>query len=253
MSFPAPTPAARADGKPAARRVFLTAEWRSLVMLNFAVDPALLAPFLPRGTELDLWKGEALASLVGFRFLKCRVLGFAIPFHQDFDEVNLRFYVRRLIGGESRRGVVFIKEIVPRAAIAITARLFYNEQYIALPMRHTVPGSGGAYSYEWRQRGRWHSLSATTRGDAAPMRPGGEEEFIFEHYWGYARQRDGGTVEYQVEHPAWNVRAVAESAIDADIAALYGPQFIEPLRAAPRSAFVADGSPVQVRLGGRVA
>ena len=45
----------------------------------------------------------AYVSLVGFRFLNTRVLGVSIPFHRDFDEVNLRFYVRRNIGSEVRR------------------------------------------------------------------------------------------------------------------------------------------------------
>ena len=232
-------------------RVFLTAEWRSLVMVNYAIDPALLAPFLPRGTELDLWKGEALVSLVGFLFRRCRVLGVPVLFHRDFEEVNLRFYVRRRVDGEWRRGVVFIRELVPRRAIALTARLLYNEPYLALPMRHRV--EAGEYEYAWRRGGRWESLRARTRGEACELAAGGPEEFIFEHYWGYTRQRDGGTVEYQVEHPAWSCRQVAESAVDCDTGALCGPQFAGPLSAAPRSAFVSEGSLVQVRLGGRVA
>ena len=137
--------------------VFLTAEWRSLVMINYAVEPAALAPHAPRGVELDLWEGEALVSMVGFRFLHTRVLGWPIPFHQDFDEVNLRFYVRRWSAGEWRRGVVFIREIVPRLAIAAVAQAAYNEPYIALPMRHcvpTAPEAGSNVEFGWRFRGR---------------------------------------------------------------------------------------------------
>ena len=76
-------------------RVFLTAEWKQLLMLNFAVDPALLRPFLPAGTEIDSFEGRTYVSLVGFQFNDTRVAGFAIPFHRSFEEVNLRFYVRR--------------------------------------------------------------------------------------------------------------------------------------------------------------
>src|SRR6185437_11165669 len=104
------------------RRVFLSAVWRQLAMLNYRVDPALLAPYLPAGTTLDLWRGDAFISVVGLLFDDTRVLHVPIPFHITFPEVNLRCYVRREVGGETRRGVVFIRELVPRAAIAFVAR-----------------------------------------------------------------------------------------------------------------------------------
>lgn len=239
----------------AERRVFLRAEWRYLVMANYAVDPAVLAPLVPRGTEIDLWDGVALASMVGFRFLRTRVLGIPIPAHADFDEVNLRFYVRHTTAaGEVRRGVTFVREIVPRAAIARTARLCYNEPYVALPMRSTTPrapaAAPGRLVYEWRGGGRdprrWHRLAASAAGDPTPMAPGSAEEFVAEHYWGYTPQRDGGTVEYQVAHPRWRVWAARDLTFDADVAGLYGPAFVESLGTAPHSAFVAEGSPVAV-------
>ena len=233
--------------------VFLTAEWRALLMVNYAIDPAVLAPLVPRGTELDLWQGEALVSMVGFLFLKTGVLGVPVPFHQDFEEVNLRFYVRRHTPDGWQRGVVFIRELVPRRAIAAIARLAYNEPYLAVPMRHRVPAAAGEYEFAWRFRGRWHTLSAETAGEPQPIAEGGAAEFIFEHYWGYTRQRDGGTVEYQVEHPRWRVWTAERARLDCDIAALYGAAFVPALSAPPRSAFVAEGSPVLVRRGVRVA
>ena len=186
------------------------------------------------------------------RFLDCRVLGVPIPFHRDFEEVNLRFYGRRKVDGVWRRGVVFIREIVPRRAIALVARIAYNEPYIALPMRHQVPGSGGTFSFSWKFRGRWNSLTAQTRGGSAPIAADSAEEFIFEHYWGYTPQRDGGTMEYQVEHPQWSVWQTKSSSLDCDAGAIYGPEFTEPLRAEPHSALVAEGSRVSVRRGVRV-
>jgi uncharacterized protein YqjF (DUF2071 family) len=244
---------------------FLTAAWRYLVMANYEVDPAVLRPLVPRGTELDEWQGRTVVSMVGFRFLDTRVLGVPIPFHRDFDEVNLRFYVRREGPEGWRRGVVFIKELVPRAAIAWLARVVYNENYVALPMRHdvrlpeegTAHGGGrgvgeGAVAYEWRSGGRWNRLAATVAGAPSPLAAGSEAEFITEHYWGYARQRDGGTVEYQVEHPPWRVWSAAASTFDCDVDGLYGAAFAAPLTASPRSAFVAEGSPVTVRRGVRL-
>jgi uncharacterized protein YqjF (DUF2071 family) len=234
------------------RPVFLTAEWRSLVMVNYAVDPAILNRHLPRGVELDLWQGEALVSMVGFRFLRTRVMGIAVPFHQDFDEVNLRFYVRKPVeGGGWQRGVVFVREIVPKHMIALVARVFYNEPYIGLPMRHRIPemGAGGRFEYGWRFRGTWCGLGAETTGEPATLVAGGAEEFIFEHYWGYTRQRDGGTAEYQVEHAPWRVWQTSKAWLDGELSALYGAEFGDVLRQEPRSAFVADGSGVLVRRG----
>ncbi|HTO08358.1 MAG TPA: DUF2071 domain-containing protein, partial [Myxococcota bacterium] len=118
--------------------VFLTAEWRDLAMLNYEIDPAVLEPRVPAGTELDAWSGRTFVSVVGFRFLRTRVLGVPVPYHVDFDEVNLRFYVRRKSGADWRRGVVFVKEIVPRRAIALVARVAYAENYVAHPMRHSI-------------------------------------------------------------------------------------------------------------------
>ncbi len=235
---------------------FLTAEWRDLVMLNYEVDPGILAGLVPAGTELDLWQGRALVSVVGFHFRRTRVLGVAIPGHSNFDEVNLRFYVRREGPEGWRRGVVFVKEIVPRFAIAWVARTLYNENYVALPMRHSIaaarPTRRGASAIEWRHDGRWCHVGVVARGAPDIPPADSEEAFITEHYWGYARQRDGGTVEYQVEHPQWRVSPALESRFECDVAALYGAPFAGFLSGPPASAFLADGSPVTVRRGVRL-
>ena len=236
--------------------VFLTAAWRNLVMLNYEVDPATLASRVPRGTALDTFGGRCFVSVVGFLFLDTRVLGVPVPFHRDFEELNLRFYVRREVNGELRRGVVFVKEIVPRAAIAFVARTLYNENYVAMPMRHhvrlPVPGGDGRVEYSWDSGNRWNRVAARVAGPPEPMRPGSEEEFIAEHYWGYARQRDGGTVEYAVEHPPWRVWRALDPALDCDVPRLYGDEFRAALAAPPASAFVAEGSEIVVRRGRRV-
>jgi uncharacterized protein YqjF (DUF2071 family) len=232
---------------------FLTAEWQYLAMLNYEIEPAVLRPFVPPGTELDSWNGQTFVSMVGFLFLNTRVLGVPVPFHVDFEEVNLRFYVRRQTGHECRRGVVFIKEIVPKTAIAKIARAVYNENYISLPMRHIIgysdaaPEASFSVEYGWRFNDRWNSLSVTTQGAAQAIASGSEEEFITEHYWGYSSQKDNGCVEYQVEHPSWRVWQARESVLDCDIVALYGQAFVEYLQATPSSAFLAEGSPVSVR------
>jgi hypothetical protein len=236
-------------------RAFLTADWRFLLMLNYAVEPEMLAPHVPNGVELDALNGRTYMSMVGFLFHRTRVLGCRVPFHVDFEEVNLRFYVRKRAPEGWRRGVVFIKEIVPRRLIAAVARIRYNEPYAAMPMRHRVEiengalRNGGSVEYEWRHKGRWNALRATTVGHARLPLENSEDEFITEHYWGYTGQRNGGCTEYKVEHPRWNVWKAGDAALECDVAELYGPKFAAPLGTPPESAFVAEGSPVIVSTG----
>ena len=219
-------------------------------------SPAWIRSLVPAGTTLDTYKGRAYVSMVGFLFLKTRLLGLPVPFHQDFEEVNLRFYVRRFSGEDWRRGVVFVKEIVPKPAIALVARVVYNENYVALPMRHTLqPSPGGdlaAVSYDWEVDGRWNRMAGTVSGPLQETAPASLEEFITEHYWGYAAQKDGGCVEYQVEHPRWKVARVAEAKFECDVEKLYGPQFASALTQPPASAFLAEGSEVTVFKGVRL-
>lgn len=243
--------------------VFLTAEWRWLAMFNFEVDPELLLPYVPQGTELDLWQGRALISLVAFRFLNTRVLGWSIPGHRDFSEVNLRFYVRRGTSTGYRRGVVFLKEVVPRWAVAFVARWIYNENYVTMPVCHELQfpaagdpgqpapdGSGrGCVRYRWGHGKAKMRLGVTVAGSPQPLLPGSEEEFITEHYWGYVRQRDGSTLEYAVEHPRWNVWPAYSVEIGGDPAPIYGDPWATALSKLPCSAFLVDGSAVSVRRG----
>jgi uncharacterized protein YqjF (DUF2071 family) len=234
---------------------FLSAEWRHLAMLNYEIEPAALSPFVPAGTELDSWNGRTFVSMVGFLFLRTRVFGVPIPFHQDFEEVNLRFYVRRKASEGWRRGVVFVKEIVPRAAIAWLARQVYNEPYIAVPMRHQIISDAGvvkAAEYEWRFADRVNRLAVTTHGPAQALVPGAAAEFITEHYWGYNRQRNGTTMEYRVEHPPWRVYDVVTATLDCDVVGLYGERFRASLAGQPASAFLAEGSAVTVYQGARL-
>lgn len=227
--------------------IFLSAEWRELVMLSFEVDQDALRALVPRGTVLDSWNGKTFVSMVAFRFLKTRVRGVPVPFHRDFEEVNLRFYVRREHPEGPRRGVVFVKEIVPRAAIAWVARVVYDENYVALPMRHRVDPS--SVRYEWRHRSEWHLLEAERSGEPETPADDSEETFITEHYWGYARQRDGSTLEYRVEHPRWRVWRATASRLEGDFTALYGDELARFLNGTPSSACIADGSAVVVRRG----
>jgi hypothetical protein len=192
-------------------------------------------------------------SVVGFQFLNTRVLGIPIPFHRNFEEVNLRFYVRRKTTEGWRRAVVFVKELVPRTAIALAARLVYGENYIALPMMHRIEidsaQTGHTLIYSWKFRGHENQIQMNVQGEPHEIEPGSEEEFITEHYWGYTRRKDGGTMEYQIEHPRWRVWTSRNAELKCDAAQLYGEKFTECLQGSPESAFLADGSEMTVFKG----
>ena len=232
---------------------FLTAEWRHLVMLNFPIEPAVLEPYVPRGTELDTWKGTTYVSLVAFSFLDTRVKRLPIPFHRDFEEINLRFYVRSKAREGVRRGVVFVREVVPRLAIASIARWLYNENYVACPTRSTItrqdPHGSGSAIYSWKHRGQWLTIGAEYSGAPALPSEDSEEQFITEHYWGYSSQSDGSTVEYRVEHPQWRVWPATKHIAEGDFSGFYGSEFAGALAQNPTSVFVADGSPIVVQKG----
>jgi len=230
----------------AQQRTFLTAEWKNLLMLNYAVEPDLLRPFVPSGTELDSHEGLTYASLIGFEFNRTHMFGRAVPFHQAFEEVNLRFYVRR----ETRRGVVFIRELVPKVAVTAIARLAYGENYSCVPMSHRLESNAGGLSveYSWGSEAARCTISATTTREPFLPDQGSLSEFITEHYWGYA-VRNGRTVEYQVDHPQWQVREADTAQFSGDGARYYGSDFGRLLERPPDSAFLAEGSGVTVFKG----
>lgn len=230
---------------------FLTARWRNLIVVNYTVDPAILMPLLPPGTELDYFDGKALMSVIAFRFEENKLFGSVPTFPVvNFEELNLRFYVRRKVGEEIRRGVVFVKEVVPSALIAATARILYNEPYEVRPMRHDFSKfderSGGSLSYQARSGVNEITISATTEGELQRLASNSVEEFILEHYWGYTKRPDGSTSEYRVEHERWQYWRVGSSAITGDLATLYPSKFRPFLAERPHSAFMARGSPVSV-------
>jgi uncharacterized protein len=235
-------------------RAFLTAEWRHVAMLNYEVDPALLSGLVPRGTELDLWQGRTFISMVGFRFLNMKVGGVPIPFHRGFEEINLRFYVRRREGNELRRGVAFIREIVRLRAVATIARVLYNEPYVTRPTSHRLERSDAGISaqYSWAGRHDRGQLRLSVNDDPQLPAEGSLEQFIVEHYWGYSAQRDGGSMEYRVEHPPWRVWSSRNATFEGDVVELYGHGLAGALKREPTSAFLAEGSAVAVYRGKRL-
>jgi len=230
------------------KATFLTAEWNNLILANYIIDPAILLPYLPPATVLDNYNGNVYVSLIGFMFEQTKIKGFKIPFHVNFEEVNLRFYVKYLDNGIWKRGAVFIKEIVPKPAISFIANALYNEKYCTHRMKHFYKKCETEIhlGYSWKNKGKWNKIEATTELTAAYMQPGSEEEFIAEHYWGYAKYNTLTTFEYAVEHPSWKIHPVKKYLIDCDFESLYGSQFSSLTNATPNSVFVAAGSPISI-------
>ena len=228
-------------------KTFLSAEWRDLIMANYEVDPRLLESRVPTGTELDLHEGRCFVSLVGFMFLNTRVLGFLVPFHINFEEVNLRFYVKRETRGELRHGVVFIKEIVPRAAIATVARVLYGEPYELWAMSNVRDER--SVGYEWRKGGQTNRLSVTRGDDLGVPKEGSHGSFIIEHYWGYTNRGRGRTDEYRVTHPKWNLFSTIDEIIDVDFGHTYGDEFAFLSGQKPFTVVLAAGSGISVYKG----
>ena len=231
-------------------RKFLTARWQDLIMANYEVEPSLLSSRLPKGTEIDLHDGRCFVSLVGFMFLDTRVLGVPVPFHINFEEVNLRFYVRHDTGSEIRRGVVFVKEIVPRLAIATVARLFYGEPYEAWRMDHTRDDK--QVGYQWSKGGAGNSISVEIGENLGVPAADSHGEFIIEHYWGYTRRSEIRTDEYKVEHPKWELFSTESVRLDVDFGNTYGNEFAFLSGGRPYSVLLAKGSEVSVYKGARL-
>ena len=227
-------------------RPFLTAKWHNLLILTYEVDPVAIIERVPAGTTLDSWQGKTLVSVIGFQFLETKILGAPIPFHQDFEEVNLRFYVRRGMDGGARQGVVFVREMVPRAVVGGMARLLYREPYHIVPMRSRVnPGPPPDVDYQWNATGTWCSLAAAAEGEPSELVPGSLEEFVTERHWGYNGEPGKETLEYQVDHPRWRVWHVDTSRVAYHAEPLCGHE-LAPFLKNPVSAIIADGSAVSV-------
>ncbi|GLR19517.1 YqjF family protein [Portibacter lacus] len=227
---------------------FLKAEWRKLAIANYKIDPTLLEEYLPAGTELDFWEGNCYVSLIGFMFLDTRILGFRIPFHTNFEEVNLRFYVKRYENKAWKRGVVFIKEMVPKFALTFVANTIYKENYVTLPMKHRWEKSekSNIVEYQWKKDHSWQKIKIIADLEPSEIIPDSETEFITEHYWGYAKVDSNTTNEYEVTHPKWLAYKVIDFDISVNFESVYGEKFAMLNGREADSVMLAEGSEITV-------
>ncbi len=232
--------------------IFLNAQWRHLALLNYVVDPDLLKPLIPNGTELDEWGDKAYVSLVAFLFEQSKIFGVPIPFHGSFEGVNLRFYVRRRVDGEWRRGVVFIKELVPKSAVTLVARKVYHENYSTVTMGHQKSLDSQhrcrSIRYWWGDQDNGCRLSLDLQ-NAENINGDKRARFFADHFWGYSRRSGGRTIEYRVDHPSWQLSSPQHFELTGDMAMHYGSEFGQVFTQSPESVVFADGSEISVHRG----
>lgn len=226
---------------------FLKAEWNNLALINYEIDADILKDYLPIGTEIDYWNGKCYISLVGFMFENVKILGLKIPFHTRFEEVNLRFYVKRFENNEWKRGVVFIKEIVPKPALTLVANTIYKEHYETLPMFHSVnfERDQKLFRYGWKKQNYKNSFTLITEKELSDIETQSEAEFITEHYFGYTKTNKG-TYEYEVKHQRWQQYKVKNYFINVDFKGTYGNSFEFLQNQRPISVILAKGSEIRV-------
>lgn len=236
------------------KNTFLSAEWRKLILANYSVDKAILQPYLPARTELDIWNDTCYVSVVGFRFMHTRIKGLPIPFHTSFPEINLRFYVRSKDLGEWKSGVVFIKEMVPKPAVTMVANTLFGEHYVTMPMDYTWKEHDDNLNvaYRWKKNGAWNSVIVKADLQLLDMPEGSEAEFMTEHYWGYTRLSPKLSSEYAVEHDRWQTYHVRDYVMDINFQDNFGHEFGYLSQEKPKSVFLAEGSAVRIGDGRRI-
>lgn len=227
---------------------FLKANWENIIMANYAIDPEILKPFLPKGVELDLYNGKAYVSLVGFMFKKTKLFNVPIPFFGTFEEINLRFYVQRKKEGITKRGVVFINETIPYRIVAWMANKLYNEHYTVVPTRHLIEENSDSkkIKFDWLLNKKWNSIYVEASNESQNMKKDTLEKFIYEHYFGYTKIDENNTEEYRLQHPSWKINTVLDTKIDCDFKAMYGESFSILNKTEPEAVFIAEGSSVKI-------
>jgi hypothetical protein len=228
---------------------FLSARWENLIMANYEVNPDVLIPYLPHGVELDFHNNKTYVSLVGFMFKRTSLFNIPIPFFGTFEEINLRFYVKRVEGDSIKRGVVFINETVPHKIVAWLANKLYKEHYIAIPTKNAIEIKSLSKNirYDWKINKEWNHIAVDVANVKEQMLSGSIEEFIFEHYYGYTKIDEQHSQEYKVNHPRWQVNKVINYSINCDFQSMYGNDFSFLSDHQPDSVILAEGSEVTVK------
>ena len=220
----------------------MTANWEDLIISTFEADKDILKKHLPQNTELDLFNGKALMSIVAFTFSKVRFFGIKVPFHQKFGQINFRFYVKSKINGA--KGVVFIKEFAPKPIIALTANIFYNEPYFTKRIKFNIDtdNNNKIIKYSYKDIDIKTIAEPTTK----PLTKNSLEEFVVDRYVAFVKSKTSKTLLYRIHHKPWRLYKTTHIEINENIISLLPKHFngIKHLKT-----YVVDGSSVSVEKG----
>ena len=227
----------------------LKAEWKKLLMINYVVDQNILLPYLPKGTELDLYNNECYVSLVGFKSENTKFMGIKFPFHGNFEEINLRFYVQHNDGGTIKHGVVFIKEIVYSPITAYFASNLFNEKYVSREMRHIYDPEivSQILRYEWKEK-KFNKFRVEGSLRVRPVEPESETEFFTERHYSYTKTPNRKkTAEMYLEHPRWEDSRIYSYRVNVNFKAAFGKRFEFLNTTEPKSVLLVEGSDIKLK------
>lgn len=227
----------------------LTCKWKKLAFANYIVPPEVVEKHLPPFTEIDYFNENCFVSLVGFQFKDVEIAGIKVPFHTDFEEINLRFYVKRFDGENWRKGTVFLSEIADKVALSTLANSLLRENYKTLPTKQEVRKQANEWKagYFWQFNSTWQYIKVTADATPLPTKKGSETEFIIHRLWGYGKHNEEVTNEYNISHPRWNTYKIKDYSVNVDFAKIFGPEFSILGAATPHSVILAEGSSISVK------
>ncbi|HET8854857.1 MAG TPA: DUF2071 domain-containing protein [Salinimicrobium sp.] len=227
----------------------LTCHWRNLAFANYIISPEILEKYLPSYTKIDYFDRKCYVSLVGFQFKDIEIAGVKIPFYTDFEEINLRFYVKRFDGTTWRKGTVFISEIADKSVLKILANSFLHEKYQTLKTKQEVKENSDFIEtgYSWKAGRNWQSIEMIGENSPKLVAEGTEPHFIMDRPWGYQKYDALTTNEYEVSHPQWKILPVSTFDINVDFKESFGSAFSILNGILPHSVILAEGSLVSVK------
>lgn len=220
----------------------MNCEWKDLIMSSFEVEKSILEPYLPNDTEIDLFQGKALISLVAFTFSKIKFFGLKIPFHQRFGQMNFRFYAKSKVDGS--RGVVFIKVFAPKHLIAFIGNKIYNEPYFFKPINFKKSKNNEIICIEYNNNHTTIKAKATYKTEKLTKNT--LKHFIVERYIAYIKNKKNKTIRYNIYHKPWKIHHTESSHYDKELLKLLPNNFKNLKHIAT---YLVNGSEVNVEKG----
>jgi hypothetical protein len=223
----------------------MTASWKRLINMTYAVSPELLLPHVPAGVTLDCIDGKAFVGLVPFSFENVTMNRLRIPFHQSFPEINLRFYVKHRLG----RGVVFLRECAPKRAVVWLARKKYNEPYCCKKMKEKVRMfTDGTFSvaHSLWSNGIKNTVEVTARTTPVFPDKNSSAHYFKELELGFGIAHNKQTMLYRIHHPEWEVFPVVSYALNMNFGAVFGEKWAFLSAEKPLDVSLVKGSAVTV-------